>query len=181
MILVAIVVAVVVLAGGFVFAVRIDDTASVGVGDSDGSAPPIFDVALQPGSCPSQVRLSTILRRNDTSGLAHRLVPGHPSAVVECGPGAQKVLFGGAPELGQLVHSLNSLEPVPGNEFVWVCPIDLGPKTQPTYGLFFSYPDGDVVLVTVATGGCRFASNGHRIAYTNDAVQKQVKSLFRSA
>ena len=173
-------VAVVVLAGGFVFAVRIDDSASVGVGDSDGarhlSSTWRFSRAHARHRFGPARSFDATTRR--VSLIASCLGIRRPLSSAGRGP---RRCCSAAPQSSVNSCTVSTRWNLSQATSSWGCPIDLGPKTQPTYGLFFNYPDGDVVLVTVATGGCRFASNGHRIAYTNDAVQKQVKSLFHSA
>ena len=67
----------------------------------------------------------------------------------------------------------------PRGEFFWGCPVER--HASPTHGLFFNYPNGDVLLVTIATSGCLFASNGQRMAFTDAGIRNQVEHAFTSA
>ena len=48
----------------------------------------------------------------------------------------------------------------------------------PGYGLFFDYENHDVILVTVEQSGCRFATNGRRVATVDDAVMARITALL---
>ena len=80
--------------------------------------------------------------------------------MVLCGPGQRVVVTD--VWVRRLSDKLNRLKRVPPG-VAFPCPADFGP----TYGLFFNYTNGDVVLVTVDASGCRFASNGHASAWTD--------------
>jgi len=141
------------------------------------SASPTFDPSsllastpvAKPISCPSVSRYTKILRRNDVPGTDHRLIPGQPNVLVDCLP-ARRVVIGDGEVVARIVHGLNALKlGKPGA--VYNCPADFGP----TYGLFFNYPNGDVLFVTVDASGCRFASNGQRFAFTTDSVRRRIE------
>jgi hypothetical protein len=73
--------------------------------------------------------------------------------------------------------ALNGLKQVPPGE-VFACPADFGP----TYGSFFGYANHDVLLVTVASSGCRFASNAHVTARLGDSsIVKRIQQLLAKA
>jgi hypothetical protein len=99
------------------------------------------------------------------------MVPGNPSVGVLCGAGTRVVLA--EPQVRALVEALNALKPVPPGA-VYPCPADFGP----TYGLYLDYANKDVLLVTVDASGCRFASNGQRSAWTDDALQAHIRALL---
>jgi hypothetical protein len=70
--------------------------------------------------------------------------------------------------------TLNGLKEVPPG-VTFNCPLDVGP----TYGLFFGYVNHDVLLVTVSSSGCRFASNAHVTAQLGvSPVVKRVQQLL---
>jgi hypothetical protein len=92
---------------------------------------------------------------------------------VLCGPGA-RVEITAAPEVGRFADALNRLKRVPAGE-VFGCPLDYGP----TYGLYFNYENGDVLLVTVDASGCRLASNGHSSAWVRQAMLNRIKRILR--
>jgi hypothetical protein len=120
-------------------------------------------------------RYTKILRRNDVPGIDHRLIPGHPNVLVDCLP-SRRVVIGDSEVVAEIVHGLNALRlGKPGA--VYSCPADFGP----TYGLFFNYPNGDVLFVTVDASGCRFASNGQRYAFTTDSVRERIEHPRRPA
>src|SRR5204862_2954032 len=60
-----------------------------------------------------------------------------------------------APQVPRIVRMLDHLKQV-ASPHIFACPADLGP----TFALFFDYPDGTTLLITVASSGCRFATNG---------------------
>ncbi len=73
--------------------------------------------------------------------------------------------------------ALNGLKQVPLGE-TFFCPLDLGP----TFGSFFGYANHDVLLVTLASSGCRFASNGHITARLGESsIVKRLQHLFAEA
>ncbi len=131
----------------------------------------VAPVAPSPASCPKD--LGQRLRANDVAGAAREIVPGNPRVLVLCGPGARVVVTD--ERVHAIADALNHLKRVPPGA-VYACPIDLGP----TYGLFFDYTNGDVLLVTVEASGCRFASNGRSSAMTDGAVQASIRALLRS-
>jgi hypothetical protein len=74
--------------------------------------------------------------------------------------------------------ALNGLKQVPAGETFFACPADFGP----TYGSFFGYANHDVLLVTVASSGCRFASNAHVTAQLGDSsIVKRIQHLLAKA
>jgi len=123
----------------------------------------------KPTRCPPESRYSRMLHRNDVPGTEGQLVPGQPHVLVECLP-SRRVVIGESSVVAKIVDALNALKlGKPGA--VYNCPADFGP----TYGLFFNYSNGDVLLVTVDASGCRFASNGTRFAFTTDAVRRLIE------
>ena len=100
------------------------------------------------------------------------IVPGTPAALVLCSPLTRTVITD-ASQVASLADALNGLKRVPPGA-VYPCPLDLGP----TYGLFFDYPNGDVLLVTADASGCRFASNGHVSAWLTSALLDQIRGLI---
>jgi hypothetical protein len=86
-------------------------------------------------------------------GVGSRLVPGTPGALVICVGESRTVVQ--PPQVDGLADQLNRLKRV-GNPHIFACPLNLGP----TFALFFDYADGGRLLVTVDSGGCRFATNG---------------------
>jgi len=127
----------------------------------------------QPKTCPHGSRYTKRLHRNDVPGMHGHLVPGKPNVLVECLT-SRRVLIDDPKVVAQIVDQLNALKLVkPGA--VYSCPADFGP----TFGLFFNYPNGDVLLVTVDASGCRFASNGQRSAFTTDALQRRIEHPLR--
>jgi hypothetical protein len=135
------------------------------------TGPPVAD--MKPAHCPPEARLTRLIRRNDVPGINNQLVPGNPSELVACAPSGRKAVATGTLAIN-IVDALNSLKLVkPGTYYN--CPNDTGSST---YSLFFNYPSGDVLLVTLDAGGCRFASNGQRSAFTTEAAQKRVQRLL---
>jgi hypothetical protein len=128
------------------------------------SPPPLS----KPRGCPSETSYSRILHRNDVPGTDDQLVPGQPDVLVECLP-SRRVVIGDGSVVAKIVDELNALKLV--DPAVYSCPADFGP----TYGLFFNYSNGDVLLVTVDASGCRFASNGTRSAFTTDVVRERIE------
>ena len=133
------------------------------------SSPSSPSPALAPRTCPTD--LSRSLARSDVPGRAETLVPDGPTGLVVCNGHTRVVI---EDELvTELASLLNDLKHVPsGVEFA--CPIDLGP----TYGLFFNYPDGGLVAVSVSSSGCRFATNGKVSARVTRGLLAQIGSLL---
>ena len=48
---------------------------------------------------------------------------------------------------------------------------------QPLFGLFFNYANGDVLFVQVG-GPCNTVSNGHRAAFIDGSLRKQIRNLL---
>jgi hypothetical protein len=94
-------------------------------------------VAALPEHCPSE--LPGRLPRHAIPGVATRLVPGVPTALVICVASERTQITG--PQVERLVRALNALDHVPPGT-VYACPADFGP----TFALFFDYPDGDRLL-----------------------------------
>ena len=82
-------------------------------------------------------------------------MPDSPVTLVVCN-GGRRVAVTDEKTVVWFTDALNGLKEVPLGES-FNCPLDFGP----TYGLFFGYANHDVLLVTVASSGCRFASNAH--------------------
>ena len=125
-------------------------------------------VAALPDHCPSH--LPARLPRHAMPGVATRLVPGAPTALVIC-VGSERTQITG-PQVERLVRALDALDHVPPGT-VYACPADFGP----TFALFFDYEDGDRLLVLVSTSGCRFATNGQLSAHTDPKLLKTLRSL----
>ena len=124
-------------------------------------------VSPAPATCPN--RLPDRLPRHAVPGVGHRMVPDTPGALVICVGGSRTVVQ--PPQVGSLAGRLNHLKHV-GNPHIFACPLDLGP----TFALFFDYPDGRRLLVTVDSSGCRFATNGR---ITGVADTRLLRSLHR--
>ena len=137
---------------------------------------PALELAVRPPSCPGRADIERLTRRYQVQGAAKHLVPRTPSSIVWCGPGDRQVLLD-KHVVGRIVDEFNALTLIDPGVVFWGCPIERRPK--PTYGLFFNYPDREVLLVTVTTSGCLFASNGHRMAFTNPRILGQVASAFQ--
>jgi len=105
-------------------------------------------------------------------GVATRLVPGAPTALVICLASERTQING--PQVDLLVRALNALDHVPPGT-VYACPADFGP----TFALFFDYPNGDRLLVMVSASGCRFATNGQLSAHTDPNLLRTLRSLVR--
>lgn len=120
---------------------------------------------LQPLLCPKD--LPQPRRFNQVPGTSYAIVPGQPRALVLCGPDA-RALMTNAVDVQRFAEELNHLKRVPSGA-VYACPADFGP----TYGLFFNYVNGDVLLVTVDASGCRFVSNGRSTAWQNRPILKE--------
>ena len=127
-------------------------------------------VAALPEHCPSE--LPGRLPPHAIPGVATRLVPGAPTALVICLSSERTQIAG--PKVERLVRALNALDHVPPGT-VYACPADFGP----TFALFFDYPDSDRLLVLVSASGCRFATNGQLSAYTDPKLLKTLRSLAR--
>jgi len=128
------------------------------------------EVAALPEHCPSE--LPGRLPRHAVPGVATRLVPGAPTALVTCLASERTQI--NAPRVERLVRALNALDHVPKGT-VYACPADFGP----TFALFFDYPNGDRLLVVVSASGCRFATNGQLSARTDPNLLRTLRSLAR--
>jgi hypothetical protein len=149
--------------------------ACTGSGTTSGPSVPVVDgtptapaVAALPEHCPSE--LPGGLPRHAIPGVATRLVPGAPTALVICLASERTQITG--PKVERLVQALNALNHVPPGT-VYACPADFGP----TFALFFDYPDGDRLLVLVSASGCRFATNGQLSAHTDPKLLRTLRSL----
>ena len=131
------------------------------------TAPP---VAALPEHCPSE--LPARLPRHAIPGVATRLVPGAPTALVICVASERTQITG--PQVERLVRALDALDHVPPGT-VYHCPADFGP----TFALFFDYPDNDRLLVLVSASGCRFATNGQLSAHSDPKLLRTLRSLAR--
>ena len=134
-------------------------------------SPPPPTYAPVPAICPKD--FARRVRRHAVVGEAHSIVPGTPVALVLCGPGA-RVEIATALEVSRFADALNKLKRVPAGE-VFSCPLDFGP----TYGLYFNYENGDVLLVTVDASGCRMASNGRSSGWVSHAMLNSIKRVLR--
>ena len=159
-ILVAIVVAVVVLAGGFAFAVRIDDTASVGVGDSAWVRATYLrrgaSAGLMPVTGSSQVDPSTqrhVGSRSSPRAWASvgrcRVRAGGPEGVVRRRPGARST--SGKSQLAGTCPRQRVRVGLPHSSW---------PKDAADVWAVLQLPRWRLVLVTVATGGCHLPATG---------------------
>lgn len=134
------------------------------------STPSVSLLSPQPKDCPSERRFPSIAHHQNVIGTARQLVPGEPSVLVLCVPGRRIVVK----RLGGFVDELNALERVTPNTD-YSCPLNAGP----TYGLFFDYSDGDVLLVTKDMGGCGFFCNGSRVTFTDQAVEQRINEFVQ--
>ena len=151
--------------------------ACTGSGTTTGPSVPIVGgtplapgVAALPEHCPSE--LPGRLPRHAIPGVATRLVPGTPTALVICVASERTQITG--PQVERLVRALNALDHVPPGT-VYACPADFGP----TFALFFDYPDGGRLLVLVSASGCRFATNGQLSANTDPKLLRTLRTLAR--
>ena len=133
-----------------------------------GGTPLAPAVAALPEHCPSE--LPGRLPRHAIPGVATRLVPGTPTALVICVASERTQITG--PQVERLVRALNALDHVPPGTF-YACPADFGP----TFALFFDYPDDDRLLVLVSASGCRFATNGQLSAHTDPRLLRTLRFL----
>ena len=151
--------------------------ACTGSGTTSGPSVPIVDgtplapaVGALPEHCPSE--LPGRLPRHAIPGVATRLVPGTPTALVVCVASKRTQITG--LQFERLVRALNALDHVPPGT-AYACPADFGP----TFALFFDYPDGGRLLVLVSASGCRFATNGQLSAHTDPKLLKTLRTLSR--
>jgi hypothetical protein len=100
------------------------------------------------------------------------MVPPVPSALVLCGGQSRVVVEGHAME--RLVSILNGLKPLPKGAIL-NCAADLGPS----FYLFFNYPSGDVLTVTIASTGCRLTENGRLMAFNGKAELAAIRALLK--
>jgi len=135
------------------------------------TGPPVVD--MKPANCPREASFTRLQRRNDVPGINDQLVPGDPSELVACAPSGRKAVANGTLAIN-IIDALNSLKLIKRGA-VYNCPNYTGSST---YGLFFNYPNGDVLLVTVDRTGCRFASNDQRSAFTTEAARKRIQRLL---
>ena len=125
-------------------------------------------LAALPAHCPSE--LPGRLPRHAIPGVATRLVPGAPTALVICVASERRQITG--PQVERLVRALNALKHVPPGT-VYACPADFGP----TFALFFDYPDDGRLLVLVSASGCRFATNGQLSGHTDPKLLRTLRFL----
>jgi hypothetical protein len=155
--------------GGNVSTSQITVDGSPGPPTSVASPTPTYSPA--PDACPKN--LSTRVRRNQVHGQERTLVPDTPVTLVVC-LGDRRVAVTNEKTVVWFTDELNGLKEVPPGE-TFACPFDLGP----TYGLFFGYANHDVLLVTVSSSGCRFASNAHVTAQLGDSpIVKRTQLLL---
>jgi hypothetical protein len=74
----------------------------------------------------------------------------------------------------RLVSILNDLKPLPKGAIL-NCPADLGPS----FYLFFNYPSGEVLTVTVASAGCRLTDNSRLMAFNGKSELAAIMALLR--
>ena len=132
----------------------------------------VVPLNVAPARCPKD--LAARLHANDVTGTKGAIVPGTPDALVLCSP-ATRTVIARAAAVHALAAALNGLKRVPPGS-VFPCPADFGP----TYGLFFDYANGDVLLVTADASGCRFASNGQRSAWLTSALLHRIRATIRA-
>ena len=125
-----------------------------------------------PERCPLNLT-AKLLGKNDVPGITHSIVPGHPQSLVICGPSKRVVIPVESFEQ-QIVDEVNGLKLAPLG--VFTCP--MYDQRLREFGLFFNYPNGDVLLVQVG-GTCNTVSNGHRAAFiVGLPLRTQIKGLL---
>jgi hypothetical protein len=142
-------------------------TASSGAksSGSTAAAPTLASPTLMPGEgdCPSDL---SDVHTSDVPGMNDVLVPGHPDSFGWCesGNAAGRAIDQAATKRVQnVVNALPLL--MAGNAY------GCNQSRGPAYGVFFHYPDGDVLLIRYSFGpACPLVTNGHRTAHMNDAV-----------
>lgn len=135
------------------------------------SAPPV--------ACPTSAPATVSPHQRD--GTATSMVPASPTTVLACRyhgfnqPEAHGSLATSASiPPADVAASLNAV-PVPAlGAPVPNCPADFGEM----YALWFGYPAGPPVLVTVQRGGCAYANNGDRRAPFASAVVSQLSAAL---
>ena len=133
-------------------------------------ATPSPSTSPSPETCPQD--LDKRVQHNKIGGVLDSMVPDGPSTLVLC-HGSTRVVVQGT-RVMQLVEGLNRLKPIPQGA-VYPCPLLV---VGPGYGLFFDYENHDVLLVSVEQSGCRFATNGRRVAIVNNAVMTRIMAMF---
>jgi hypothetical protein len=131
---------------------------------------PVPPAIAKPVTCPKHVVDSRSGRDLPGSGL--HMVPPAPSALVLCG-GQSRVVVEGHP-MERLVSILNHLKPLPKGAIL-DCAADLGPS----FYLFFNYPNGEVLRVTVASTGCRLTENGRLTAFNGKGELATIRALLK--
>ena len=119
------------------------------------------------GNCPRDL---THVRVVNMPGLNKTLVPGHPDSFTWCDNGnAAESTDQAATTRAQA--ALNGLPLLPVGT-AYACPAIV----PPTYGVFFHYPAGEVVLVRYrqAGGACSLVTNGRRTAKMTEGVQRVI-------
>jgi len=103
-------------------------------------------------------------------GVGAHLVPPTPDGLVICVSGSRTVVA--EPHVARIARQLNRLERVP-SPHIFACPADFGP----TFALYFDYPQGRPLLVTVDASGCRFATNGRITSWSNERLLRLLRHV----
>jgi len=108
------------------------------------------------------------------------MVPGRPVALRACryrgingpGPSGRLVRSAVLPPV-EVAAALNRARAV-STGAMFHCPADFGEQIV----LLFEYADGSRLTVAIATAGCRFATNGERVAFTPPALLTTLRSAL---
>lgn len=131
---------------------------------------PSTTVSPTPLRCPAEPPRS--VPPHQIAGTASASVPGRPNALLACRyhgfnqPQPVGALAKSASVPPEPIAAALNLAPRIQNAAVYHCPIDFGE----TILLLFAYSNGSRLTVSLALGGCRFASNGDRTVATPPAV-----------
>lgn len=131
-----------------------------------------------PLECPA--RGPSHVAQHQQPGTAATFVPGHPSELLGCryrgdnqpqpiGSMATSARF----PADAIAAELNAARPVP-KVINLMCPIDFGEMIL----LIFGYPNGSQLTVSIARGGCAFASNGERRIFTPPATLTRLETVL---
>ena len=124
-------------------------------------------LTLTPATCPKDVKRA--IQTSDISGLAGRMVPGAPIALVVC-RGDSRVEITDTTRVTTFTAALNALPRVPPG--VFSCPA----SPDPDFGLFFNFENGEVVGVDVDTD-CSAATNGHKAGWLDESLTSEVSAI----
>jgi hypothetical protein len=131
-----------------------------------------------PLSCPAEPPRSVL--SHQIAGTVAASVPGHPNALLACRyhgfnqPQPVSSLAKSARVPPEPIAAALNLAPRIQNAAVYHCPIDFGE----TILLLFEYPNGSRLTVSLALGGCRFASNGDRTVSAPPAVVASLEAAL---